>query len=562
MIDQRLPGDTPAREHYIERWKARYSGDKLGVLFLGAGPLQIPGLSVARRMGLRLFVADGNSRAAGSELADEFLPIDLKDIDALAKAATSLAAAGRIHGVLTIGTDFSASVAYAAEAAGLPGIGYENALNASRKERMRRVFHKAGLPNPGSVVLTAETPSPLRTVEEGGLNFPVVAKPSDNMGARGVSEAASPEELDTALKAAFAHARNGIVVVEEKIIGAEYSLDSLIDDGKLYPMGIARRHIDYPPYFIERGHSFPSGLSDAQEAEMFAVLRRAAESLGIRCGAAKGDIFYTENGPVIGEVAARLSGGFMSGWTFPLHSGIDPAVGAIQLSLGQALVQDFDGGYFASSTDPAVQRREVHERGVISMPGIVEELTVPRGCDPSWFFPSAAPGDEVRFPRNNVEKCGNFIAAADAATVQAAISRSLVKLRAVSAEDLSSRLREPFPPAFPRALDLLASRSSDSIPAASGGSAVPASRPVPAELLAADERDWNYRSISDSLELLREMHGGFTWRRADWKALSLKDRDFLWCLLRGGIQGAGYYLELETENSEKEIGPPGIVPGD
>jgi biotin carboxylase len=555
------PVRSPARSEYISLWRRTYGHLNYGILFLGAGPLQIPGLLAAKEMGLALYVADGNPRAPGVELAQRFLPIDLKDIEALADAAAELASSGRIHGVLTIGTDFSASVAYAAARAVLPGIPYESALDASRKARMRRVFADAGLPSPGAIEISRSAAGAFRTrawpelelaeaVAGQGLGFPLVVKPDDNMGARGVREISSESRLLPALEESLGYARSGTIVLEEKIIGREYSLDSLIDAGRLFPMGIARRHIAYPPYFIERGHSFPGDLNEQQEGELFDLLESAARALGIEAGAAKGDIFYTERGPMIGEVAARLSGGFMSGWTFPLYRDVDPAVGAIQLALGQSLVQEFAPEYF---TRPgAGARPEVHERGIISIPGTVAELIPPPELETSYFFPSAAPGDQVVFPRNNVEKCGNFIAAASAMEAESAVARSLVRLEAVSPEELARALEAGYPHAYPGLLGLCARNIALIDRSMEAGES---ERPIaiPAEILESQERDWNFRRISDSLDILVASWPALSWQDSDWSGIPWEDVRFLTILLRGGVQASLYYLELREKFSEKEM---------
>jgi len=59
------------------------------------------------------------------------------------------------------------------------------------------------------------------------------------------------------------------------------------------------------------------------------------KALGINMGCAKGDIKITSDGPKIGELAARLSGGFMSAYTYPLSTGVDLMRAAIEIALGQ-----------------------------------------------------------------------------------------------------------------------------------------------------------------------------------------------------------------------------------
>src|SRR6056297_598399 len=119
--------------------------DAKRVLILGAGVMQLPALRWARRQGWEVYVADGNPAAAGAELADHFVPVDLTDIEGMVEAARKIHKNKKLHGVFTAGTDFSYTVASVAEALQLPGIEPEVALNASHKDRMRKVFAAHGV---------------------------------------------------------------------------------------------------------------------------------------------------------------------------------------------------------------------------------------------------------------------------------------------------------------------------------------------------------------------------------------------------------------------------------
>ncbi len=306
------------------------------ILILGGGIMQIPAIKAARKEGYRVFVADVNPEAPGIPLADGFSRIDLKDHRAIAEEAVRLRKNEKLAAVFTAGTDFSATVAYAATAAGLPGIDYTTAMTASNKILMRRAFSEAGVPSPAFY--------PVRSAEEAfeacqNLDFPVVIKPVDSMGARGVVKIERIEDREAVTAAvanALAASRSSEALVEEFIDGPEFSLDALVYDGEITICGFADRHIYFPPYFIEMGHTMPSAYDSDVQAGVIEVFKRGVAALGIEQGAAKGDMKYSPSkGPMIGEIAARLSGGFMSGWTFPYHSGINVTLSAIRIAAGK-----------------------------------------------------------------------------------------------------------------------------------------------------------------------------------------------------------------------------------
>ena len=549
---------TEQSSRFIRAWKAKQT-EQRAIFFLGGNTLQLPGIYFAQEMNLTVHLADANPQAPGIELADFFHHIDLKDVSRLAITAKRIKTEQGLNAVLTIGTDFSISVAYVAQYCDLPGITHEAAVNASYKHRMRHVLQEAGLPIPRFAVIDKHNRAQAINLMK-NMCYPLVIKPADNMGARGVKELGTAAGLDEALNEAFGHSWNGVVLAEEKIIGAEYSLDSLVSKGNFYPLGIARRYIDYPPYFIERGHSFPSDLPVDDEHKMFVALQQAALALGIDNGAAKGDIFLTDRGPVIGEVAARLSGGFMSGWTFPLHSGIHPTIGAILIALGEEIPADF---LASGSCHP------VSERGLISIPGTIGAIVdstsgTPAEASSQYRFISVHKGDKQSFPHNNVEKCGNIICRGAPKEAEEVVARYLLPLQVIGHDELEKILSTSFPPAFPSLqqkmrnlkksgkLLLLDEDETSNKTKNKDNSETSKAFFVPDFMLTSPERDWNYRTVPASLVAIAGLVPAFSWESSTAEAIKISCRDLnvLIALVKGGFQAALYYVELLLKMSD------------
>ncbi len=371
------------------------------ILILGAGVMQIPAIRIAKRKGWKVIAADGNPKAVGIPEVDEFELVDLKDKEGLLERAAYHRSTEGLDGVFTAGTDFSASVAFVAEGLGLPGIPYETALDATDKSRMRKILTQKGVPCPSFTTLER---ADIEKIADSEWKFPLVVKPVDNMGARGVVLVRTMKELADTAEKAVNLSRSGKVIVEDFIDGPEFSLDALVYRGKVRICGIADRHIHFPPVFVELGHTMPSRAPKRVQEEVAAVFEAAVAALGIHTGAAKGDVFYSRKGPMIGEIAARLSGGYMSGWTYPYASGVEVTAGALEIAVGS------DPG------DLCAEREWTSaERAFISIPGTVAEIL---GTDEGMrmrgvrdVFCRIERGSVVKFPENNVEKCGNVISA-------------------------------------------------------------------------------------------------------------------------------------------------------
>jgi biotin carboxylase len=239
------------------------------------------------------------------------------------------------------------------------------------------------------------------------------------MGGRGCRRVDSIDEYSDAVKDALRFSRSGRAIVEEFMDGPEFSVDAIVYHGEITICGLADRHIFFPPYFIEMGHTMPTVFPAEQQKALLETFCAGVRALGLagpgNIGAAKGDIKLTAKGPMIGEIAARLSGGYMSGWTYPYSSGVEPVRAAILAAMGRK----------PENLAP-LKNWTSAERAFISIPGTVKAITgletarnVPHVLD---VFLRAAEGGKVTFPENNVSKCGNIISAAPdrASAVEAA----------------------------------------------------------------------------------------------------------------------------------------------
>ncbi|GHU06819.1 hypothetical protein FACS1894151_00250 [Spirochaetia bacterium] len=521
------------------------------IMILGAGVMQGPAIRIAKEMGLETVVVDGDASARHVKDADRFEPIDLKDKEGIERFARKIKEdliEGRsgLSGIMTAGTDFSATVAWVSEKLGLPGIPYETALDASDKSRMRARFEKAGVPSPAFTVVTSP-PGAGFTLP---LAFPVVVKPVDNMGSRGCRRVDSSAELKDAVSAALGFSRSGRVIVEQYMDGPEYSVDAIVFNGEITICGLADRHIFYPPYFIEMGHTMPTVLDAASQKALLDTFAAGVRALGLTLGAAKGDVKLTSRGPMIGEIAARLSGGYMSGWTYPYASGVEPARAAILACMGKK-----PDGLVPVKTWTSAERAFISIPGTIrSIQGLDQASSVPFVKD---LFLRAAPGKSVRFPENNVSKCGNVISAA--ADRESAVGAAENAVRAVLIElEAPNSETEAFladTSSFPPSAFVLDQALSDQLsafpePDPSVYTESPAALPLaifdfPA-LTSSALTDYVGRSVSESLDALRKLSGlplplvngtGETGKKH-----RILGKKFWQAFVRGGYQGAAYII--------------------
>ena len=369
------------------------------LLIIGGGVFQVPAIKTAKSMGLKVVVTDYNPEAEGMLLADYPIEVSTRNINLTVNIAKQFHRSCPLDGVMTVGTDASQTVAAVADALNLPGIPFEVAERATDKIKMRQVLKEKGVPVPDF--------RPIWTLEEcqqaiQDMPLPLVIKPCDNMGARGVRKIERLDDLISAFREAKEASISGKLILEEFMEGPELSLDALVFEGSIHITGVADRIIERAPYFVEIGHTLPSALPEKQQSRAVAVFKQAIFALGIDIGAAKGDIKITPEGPKIVEIAARLSGGWMSAYTYPLSTGVNLYKAAIQIALGE------------TPTDLKPKTSLVSaERSLLPPPGKilsiqgVEEARKIKGVKEIILMKEA--GDMAEEPRSNLGKVGYVI---------------------------------------------------------------------------------------------------------------------------------------------------------
>lgn len=536
------------------------------ILILGAGLMQKPAILSAKEAGFTVHVIDADEKAVAIPYADTFRKIDLKDKDGILAYAKELQNTDDgLSAVFTAGTDFSASVSYVCEKLGLPAHSYQAAVNASVKTVMRQCFADSKVPSPAFYQYTKADLEANKT--ENTLNFPLVVKPVDNMGARGCRMVRNEQEFLPAVEAAVKCSRTGNAIVEEYMEGPEFSIDALVYNGTFTVTGFAIRHIKYAPYFIEVGHTMPAELDKKMHDELISVFALGAKALGLSCGAAKADIKYTSKGPMIGEIAGRLSGGYMSGWTYPYSSDLNLTKQAILIASGnepEDLIKrrkpvDYNPGELCKNAAQPYELYEVPslrtsaERAWMSIPGTVKYIeNIKDYSDRAVFdvLPRATVqlGSEVDFPRNNVEKCGNIIAVSHSREAAIAVAQDAVSDIFITLEPDNPRTEnflkgtelvdeKDFPPsAFGKISENQLSSISGTI---SKNQKIEDS--IPEVFKTAEyinKTDWNYNTIkttAQKFDILRPKHPDLDAKR-------------FWCaLIRGGIQAAVYVSDTQEK---------------
>jgi len=311
---------------------------KKTLMLIGAGSAQLHAINLAKNMGYYVVATDINPKAPGFKVADESFIVSTYDLEKTAEVARDFHKTHPIDGVMTVGIDIPLVVATIAKELGLPGISIESARLASNKLEMKNKFKKDGVPVPWFKKINSL--EQFRQIVKKNKAL-LILKPVDSRGARGVLRITKDVDLDWAFNYSKEISPSKNVMVEEFVPGPQISTESIVYKGKIYTVAYSDRNYEYlekySPFIIENGGIIPSCLDANKIQQISKLISKAAISLGIKNGVVKGDIVYSNEGPKIIELAARLSGGYYCTDQIPLSNGVDIVRTMIQISLGEEI---------------------------------------------------------------------------------------------------------------------------------------------------------------------------------------------------------------------------------
>ncbi len=301
---------------------------KKKLAIIGASYLQEPLIQKAKSMGLETHVFAWAAGDVGEKSADVFYPISIVEKEEILAKCREIG----IDGICTIASDLAAiAVNYVAENMGLTGNTMECTLVSTNKHAMRKRFEEMGDPSPKSI--RVETAADLDSEK---LVFPVIVKPMDRSGSRGITKVMKAEDLPEAIEYAKSQGFEKYALVEEYASGEEYSVEYISWKGEHKFLALTQKYTTGAPDFIETGHMEPARVSPQKQAEVQAVVEHALTSLGIQYGASHSELKISKEGVIrIIEIGGRMGGDNIGSSLVQLSTGYDFIKAVIETALGQ-----------------------------------------------------------------------------------------------------------------------------------------------------------------------------------------------------------------------------------
>lgn len=287
--------------------------DKKAILIFGVGELQKSIINRAKLMGLYTIGIDPCEDAVCKNEVDAFEVVGGQDYEGTLAVARKY----NIAAVVTAATDKPlVMMARIAKELGLRFYSEETAIWSTDKYQMKQRFVEGGIPCArGRIIKSAE--------EAKDLEFPLILKPRDNSGSRGVILCRNIKELSTAMNETLQHTRLDSVLVEEFIEGAEYSIESLHYNGKSEVIQFTEKRTTPFPYNVELGHIQPASISEEHKKEICAIITKIGIALKFENCPSHTELKINERGIYVIETSPRLGGDYITSTLTPLSTGIN-----------------------------------------------------------------------------------------------------------------------------------------------------------------------------------------------------------------------------------------------
>lgn len=299
---------------------------KLAVI--GASYLQLPLIEKAKELHIETHVFAWKANDVGEKAADFFYPVSIVEKEEILKKCMEI----QIDGICSIASDLGIiTVNYVAEAMGLWGNSMESTYRCTNKHMMRLALSQGGDPSPKSILVDRHT-----DLFKLRLSYPIIVKPTDRSGSRGICKLSDGSNLKQAVDHALEESFEKKAVIEEYVEGKEYSVEYISFCGNHHYLAVTEKFTTGEPHFIETGHMEPARLNEGMIDKIKKIVEHALDSLHITSGASHTEIKIDKLGRItIIEIGARMGGDCIGSDLVRYSTGIDFVRAVIQVALGQ-----------------------------------------------------------------------------------------------------------------------------------------------------------------------------------------------------------------------------------
>lgn len=277
---------------------------------LGGSAQQVPAIRAAKEMGYYTVLVDYLPDNPGQYEADKWYQESTTDIEKVYEIART----EKVSGILPYASDPAAlPAAIVAERLGLPTNPVNSVEILGVKHKFRKFLQENGFPCPKTYIFSPTTSQEEIKDNLKKLKFPIVIKPTDSSGSKGVTFLKDYNGIEKAILYADLYSRNKILIAEEfiergfpDVIGG----DIFVENGEIILYGdMAALREDEGKSLIPVGEKFPNGLNKRQKTALKNELQHIVSAIGIKNGELNIELLIDKNDiPHFLELGPRAGG--------------------------------------------------------------------------------------------------------------------------------------------------------------------------------------------------------------------------------------------------------------
>ena len=306
------------------------------LMILGGSRYALPVIKAAHELGCYVITCDYLPENIAHKYSDEYCNVSIIEKDAVLEAAKKL----KIDGIMSFACDPGVvTAAYVAEKLGLPSCGpYESVCILQNKGKFRKFLTDNGFKVPVAKGYTSVADA-LNDVEL--FNWPVIVKPTDSAGSKGVTRVDDPAKLKASIEYAlsFSHCSEFIIedFIEQK--GFSSDTDSFSIDGELRFVSFDCQRFDKNadnPY-TPAAFNWPASISDEHQKELTSEIQRLLKLLNMKTSIYNIETRESTNGKAYIMECSPRGGGNRLAEMLRYATGVDLIKNTVRAAIGEPI---------------------------------------------------------------------------------------------------------------------------------------------------------------------------------------------------------------------------------
>lgn len=303
------------------------------LMLLGGMRYLVPVIEAAHKLGVYVITCDYLPNNIAHKYSDEYCNVSILEKDKVLEKAKEL----KIDGILSFACDPGVvTAAYVAEKMGLPSSGpYESVEILQNKGKFRKFLTENNFNVPVAKQYT-DIETALNDTEM--FNWPVIVKPTDSAGSKGVTKVIEKNKLEDAINYALKFSHSNEFIIEDFLekVGDSSDCDSFSIDGKLKFVSFSAQKFDENcenPY-TPAAYTWPTSISKKHQKELTNEIQRLLTLLNMKSSIYNIETRECTNGKAYIMECSPRGGGNRLAEMVRYMTGVDMITNTVKVALG------------------------------------------------------------------------------------------------------------------------------------------------------------------------------------------------------------------------------------